>query len=183
MAEPLPSVQFRSSLGQLLKLVGLAVLMTGGSGVLLWLGWRESDVFKLAIGAMGSLFFGFCLIIALWRMLTASGGPVTLTATGLRDPRVAREEIPWLALEKISTWTLQGQTVMVLRVRPEVEARLGLTPMARWTRGPNKALGADGLCISPLGLDVSYDRMLEATIKYASAAPGAVTGSAADDDG
>jgi len=144
--------------------------MTGGSGLLLWLGWRENEWFKLAIGAIGSLFFGFCLIIALWRTVTVGGGPVTLTATGLRDPRVARGEIPWLAVENISTWTHQGQRVMVLQVRRDVEAQLGLTPIARWTRGANKSLGADGLCVSPLGLDVSFNRMLETTIKYASAA-------------
>lgn len=134
MAEPMPTIVFRRSVWQLLKLVGLGLIMTGGSAFLIWLSWTDGDVFKLGIGAIGTLFFGACLGIAAWRAVTAGQAAITLTATGLRDPRVARDEIPWTALENVTTWSHQGQDIMVLSVKPEVEATLGLTAMARWSR-------------------------------------------------
>jgi hypothetical protein len=45
----------------------------------------------------------------------------------------------------------------VISVAPAVEERLGLTRMARWTRGANRSLGADGLCIGAQGLPLSFD--------------------------
>jgi hypothetical protein len=37
--------------------------------------------------------------------------------------------------------------------------------MARFTRGPNKSLGADGLCITAAGLKISHEKLLEAVLE------------------
>jgi hypothetical protein len=45
-------------------------------------------------------------------------------------------------------------------IDPAVERKLTLTRMARWSRGPNRALGADGLCIATTGLKIDYPALL-----------------------
>jgi hypothetical protein len=59
---------------------------------------------------------------------------------------------------------------MVLAVDPEVESKLRLTRTAAWTRGANRALGADGLCITTNGLGISHDKLLKTAMAYAQAA-------------
>jgi hypothetical protein len=81
-------------------------------------------------------------------LLSVSGPVVTVTPEGIRDTRVAAEVIPWSAITGISTWQYRGQKIMVLAVDPATESGLTLTRIARWSRGANRALGADGLCIA-----------------------------------
>jgi hypothetical protein len=73
-------------------------------------------------------------------------------------------------VRNISTWSYQREKAMVLAVDPAVEDQLTLTAIARWTRGANRALGADGLCITARGLKISYDALLDTCIAYAQAA-------------
>jgi hypothetical protein len=117
-------------------------------------------------GAAGALFFGPATLLIVWRALTSAGPVVTLTPTGIRDIRVASAEIPWDAVRGISTWSHQGQNAMVIAVTPEIEAGLGLTAMTRMTRKANRALGADGLCITAQGLKTTYQDLLETTLAY-----------------
>jgi hypothetical protein len=99
-------------------------------------------------------------VLILWRLFTVRGPVVTVTAEGIRDIRVAAEFIPWRAITDISTWRSRGKKVIILAVDPVVENRLTLTRMARWSRGPNRLLGIDGLCIVAVGLDTSLDELL-----------------------
>jgi hypothetical protein len=50
---------------------------------------------------------------------------------------------------------------MVLSIDPAVEKQLTLTFMARWSRLPNRLLGAEGLCIVAHGLNIDYDALLD----------------------
>ena len=122
------------------------------------------------IGYAGLLFFGLCTLILIWRALTMRGPVVTITPDGIRDSRVAWEVIPWTAVLHISTWTHSGQKIMVLAVDPAVESQLSLTPIARMTRGANRSLRVDGLCVTAQGLKMSYDDLLAASMAYATAA-------------
>jgi hypothetical protein len=119
------------------------------------------------IGYSGAAFFGLCTLIAAARLVRAKGPVVTISADGIRDTRVAAETIPWRAVRGISTWDLQGQKVMVLAVDPAVDRTLTLTRIARWTRGANRALGADGLCVSATGIKIDYDTLYAASVAYA----------------
>ncbi len=127
-------------------------------------------------GVVGALFFGACTLLTLWQALTMTGAVVTLTPTGIHDRRLASREIPWAAIRGISTWSSHGQKILVLAVDPAVEATLGLSKIARMSRGANRSLGADGLCISAQGLAMNYDDLLELAIAYASAHAGAARG-------
>ena len=123
--------------------------------------------FRMQIyGTIGVVFFGFCVLLFVGRFLNRRGGIVTLGPQGLRDIRIAPGFVPWAAIEEISTWGGGMNAVMVLKVRPETERALRLTPMARWTRGLNAKLGADGLCVAAAGLKADYATLLAATHAY-----------------
>jgi hypothetical protein len=55
---------------------------------------------------------------------------------------------------------------MVLAVDPEVEGKLHLSRIARWSRGANKRLGADGLCVTAQGLKIDYDELWSTAMAY-----------------
>jgi hypothetical protein len=136
-----------------------AAIVTVMSGVVA----RHPDpgfgVVTIAFGVAGVVFFGMCTALLIWRLLTTRV-VLTLAPEGIRDVRLAREFIPWSAIEGVSIYTMAGQRCVVLKVAPEVERRLTLTRIARWTRGGNRALGADGLCISAQGLEIELDALL-----------------------
>jgi hypothetical protein len=138
-------------------------------------------------GRVGTLFFAACTVLILWRALTMRGPVVTITREGIRDRRVAAELIPWSAVNDIGVWKYRGQRAMVLAVEPTVEAGLNLTRIARWTRDANRALRADGLCVTAQGLKIGFDELLETSLAYAragqSGAAAAPTHADADEDG
>ena len=158
------------------KLAGLGlvgVVMTALSALLafgFFPSWPASVGVGQFIGYPALVFFGLCTAILMWRALTSRGPVVTITPDGIRDSRVAWEVIPWTAVLHISTWTHSGQKIMVLAVDPAVESQLSLTRIAKMTRGPNRALSVDGLCVTAQGLKMSYDDLLRTSMAYATAA-------------
>src|SRR5262245_40416768 len=162
-------VEISGSPWKVLGLSVLGVMMTALSAAIalrLFPGMRV-DTYHELMGYAGAVFFGFCTAVGVWRLLTTSGPVVTITPEGIRDTRIAREFIPWSAIKRISTWEYRGQRVMVLAVDPEVERRLTLTAIARWSRGANRALGADGLCVTAQGLRIDYDTLLATSVALA----------------
>lgn len=155
-------VDIEQSPGRTVTLFLGGVLMTALSAVVLWI--PDAEGLQRLVGVAGVVFFGLCTSILLWRLVTVQGPVVTIAPEGLRDRRIAAEFIPWDAIEGVTTWSLQGQRIIVIAVKPEVERRLTLTAIARWTRRPNRALGADGLCMTAQGLKVGHDALL-ATIE------------------
>jgi hypothetical protein len=95
----------------------------------------------------------------IWRASRNSGAVVTLTETGIRDTRVAPQEIPWSAIYSLSTWDFRRQRSLILGVDPDVEAQLSMTHLARWSRIANKRYGGDGICITAAGLRIDHDSL------------------------
>jgi hypothetical protein len=146
---------------RLLMLAGLGVLMTGMSAIV---GFElipdmQPSYFTKAACMFGTVFFALCTLIALWRLLFGRGPVITISPQGIRDSRVAADVIPWSAIRTISTWEHTGQRVLVLNVDPAVERTLRLSMIAKYTRSANRALGADGLCVTAQGLKISYDEL------------------------
>lgn len=168
---PVP-LEIAQSPWRMLGIGVLGVIMTAGSGAIALHAVPNVPRGSLPefIGYVGLVFFGLCTVIGLWRTVTARGPVLTLSVEGIRDTRVAAEAIPWAAVRGISTWEQSGQKVMVLAIDPETESRLTLTRIARWSRGPNRALGADGLAIATTGLAIGYDTLLQTSLRYAEAA-------------
>lgn len=166
------TLEIEGSPRKLLGLVGAGVAMTAASlavALPLFDGMPTDPVAKV-VGWFGVVFFGLCTVVAAWRLIAVRGPVLTMAPYGIRDTRIARDFIPWTAVQRISTWQFGRQKAMVLAVDPAMEVKLGLTPMARWTRSANRALGADGLCITALGLKIDYATLFQIATDYANAA-------------
>jgi hypothetical protein len=160
-------LEFHGSRG---KLLGLALLGAGMTALSLWIvagGLAPAGSLAELAGYAGALFFGAATLVGCYRLATANRVMLTIAPEGIRDVRVADAFIPWTSVRSLSTWSMQGQQVLVVEVDPETEKNLPLTRLARWSRGANKSLGADGLCISPAGLGLSYDELLGLATQYA----------------
>jgi hypothetical protein len=115
-----------------------------------------ADPTAVSAGYTGILFFGFCAVVAVWRLWAQRGAIVTVSPAGLRDVRVAREPIPWNAITGISTGQMQRQTVLLVAIDPAAEQHLTLTRVARWMRDAHRRSGVDGFVVSAQGLQVGY---------------------------
>src|ERR1043166_506969 len=122
-----------------------------------WLPGVAPGSFHEFVGYAGAALFGLATAIGAWRLVADRGAVLTLTEDGIRDRRISADAIPWRAIAGISTWQYRRQRIMVLAVDPAAEAQLRLTRTARWSRGPNRALGIDGLCVATVGLAVEND--------------------------
>lgn len=170
MADTSRTLVIERSPAKLLVLVGIGVLITAVSMTIALLPGTLTYR-KILAGYFGTVFFGLCTGVALWRLLTSRGPVITISPEGIRDTRIAAALIPWSAVTSISTWKRHGQKVMVLAMRPGVEDRLGVTRAARWSRSANRAPGADGLCVTAAGLKIDYDTLLQTSLYYARAKP------------
>lgn len=150
------------------KMAGLVVLGVGMTLAGLALVFSDSIV-KTVVGGFGFLFFGAATVVIIRRALAVRGATVVLSRKGIRDVRVARETVAWAEIERISTWEYSGQRIMVLQLAEPTWERIGASVIARRTRKTNRALGADGLCVTAQGLKLSYDDLLGTALAYAEA--------------
>ncbi len=165
------TIEIKGSPAKLVGLVVLGIIMTGASGMIAFGIIPNVDgSFIQFIGWFGLLFFGACLLVAVSRFFASSKTVVTLSPEGLLDTRVAQKPIPWSEMQDIGVWESNGQKVIVISVPHNVELQLGLTFIARKTRGANAKLGADGLCLVSTGLKISHDDLLDLIMIRADAA-------------
>lgn len=130
---------------------------------------RDPGSFATFIGWFGLIFFGLCGAVLVWRAITVRGPTLTLSPAGLLDIRVSARPIPWSEVRGLSTWSYRNNKILIVDVAPQVEQQIGLTRMAAWTRGPNRALGADGLAVASQGLKISYAQLFDLACAYANA--------------
>jgi hypothetical protein len=164
-------LEIQGSPAKLLGLLALGILMTGACALIV-LGYIPVAAGSLRqfLAWVGLVFFALMTIIIVSRLRRVSDTVVTLSPEGIVDTRVAERVIPWAAIQNVGVWELQKQKVIVLKVPAEVEGSIQMTRMARFTRGPNKSLGADGLSITAAGLKISHDKLLEAVLAHVAAA-------------
>jgi len=152
------TIEFYASPARLVTLLLFSLMSTGIAAALAFRLFPNMNVDPTATSAgySGLVFFSFCTVVAIVRLIQQRGPAVTLSPAGLHDRRVTAGPIPWRAIKAIATLQLQRQTVLVVTIDPAEEEHLTLTRVARWTRNANRRLGADGLVISPQGLTVGY---------------------------
>ena len=174
MENAVNTVEIKGSPGKLLGLTALGILMTAASGfIVVGPDLATAGSLNQFFGLVGVLFFGACTIVAVLRFLQASKVVVTLSNTGIHDLRLSERLVPWETIKDIGVWQMSGQKIIVLKVPQKTEADIGLTRMARWSRGANTKLGADGLCIATSGLKISHDALLAAITARTDAAQAA----------
>src|SRR5690242_7373065 len=82
------------------KLLGLAaggLLMTAGA-IFIVVAADARPFTKWVGGYFGTVFFGLCTCVALWRLVQSPRPVITISPEGLRDSRVAAALIPWSAV-------------------------------------------------------------------------------------
>jgi hypothetical protein len=164
-------MEIKGSPAKLIGLLAIGVLMTALSAALAFR-WLPVTPRAVPWGWFGLVFFGLCTVICVWRLLTAGRTVVTITPQGIKDVRLAADVVPWRAVRDISTAVVKSQKFIVLAVEPSIDKQLSLTRIAKWSRGPNRALGADGLCVSAIGLKIGHDALFKACLANWRAARG-----------
>jgi hypothetical protein len=150
------------------KLVG----MTAGSFLFVLIGVgmasgvihddRKDGTFIQFIGYASIVFFGAVGVVWCRRLFRGDRPVVIVSPQGFYDERIASAIIPWAAIRQIGVASIKGQRFIVLDVAPDVEARLPLTWITKWSRGANRGMGVDGLCVVATGLTVTHAQLLEA---------------------
>jgi hypothetical protein len=174
MLQTAQTMEIQGSPAKLAGLFFLGILMTAASAFVALGGIARPGSYIEFLGWAGVVFFGAVLALIVYRLLNPKVVLVTITPEGILDTRVAERIIPWSAVLNVGVWEKHGQKVIVVQVPSETEDSLQMTRIARFSRGPNKSLGADGLCITASGLKISHEKLLEAVTAHVEAArPGA----------
>jgi hypothetical protein len=162
--------QQRRALSLAWSAAGTLLILAGLAG---WQ-WREAvaqrNRAERTLAAATETTNGLVTKLAL-RFRDVTGVPATVIKEIFDQTRELQEQL--LSTGEISAplrRSYRRQKIIVLVVEPATEASLALTPIVRWTRDANRALGADGLCIAAQGLKIDHDTLLATITAYAQAA-------------
>jgi len=130
-----------------------------------------SSRWTLWVVLLGSAFFVMVASIKLWYALTSRGPVLTLNREGLIDWRVGSDVIPWASVTKASTWGWGNRRwFVVLVMDPALEHQLPMIWARRNARPIDKLVGANGIPISVVGLDIAGNALVKAAQAYVQAA-------------
>jgi len=162
---------------RLLELVGLGIVMTSLCGAIVFM-IPVKGVLQQIVGYAGVAFFGAATCTAVWKLLTANGPVLFINRTGIRDERIADQWIVWEAVTDVCIARVRSQKFVVLKVSPALEELLFATISKKMMQAANRALSVDGVVISPTGLSIKADALLDACCCYraASGHPGELEG-------
>lgn len=158
-----PEVALQASPWRTLLLVAGSVGFTllGAAMALGWFDGIEPWSKGWLAGWAGLVFFPLCGVLGLKQLFT--GGPiVTVGPRGVRDTRISPDWIPWGAIAGISETSSKGSHFLMVRLDPQFEATMQLTPLARMTRQGNTALGYRGYGITAAGLKGGFKALKRA---------------------
>jgi hypothetical protein len=156
---------------RMLGLVGLAVIMTllCASIAFNWFAYQTIDGFILVVAYAGVAFFGLGTLKIIWTLITTKGPIVAISRYGIRDLRISNELILWGSVEDITIWEYRRQKCIVLKISPALESQLFASKAKRAMLLANRAVGVDGIAISPSGLTMDFDALLKTCMAYYSA--------------
>ena len=165
-----PTIEIEASLVAAAARIVAGLVMTGlFVGVAFHLVPPTDDVLDLMVGGVGTAVSLLFTLIGAWRLATLRGPIVTIAPQGICDRRIAGEMVPWSAVARVSTREDYRNKVMVLSVDPRVERKLTRTWRARRNREADRRRGADGLCVTALGLRTSHETLIATTLAYLQA--------------
>jgi hypothetical protein len=122
--------------------------------------------FAHLMGWLAILFFGLCAVGWCWQAFSLRGNVVVMDRNGILDRRVSDHPIPWDKVQAISTWSNENQKIIILKLDPAFDDIFPTKTITRMTRSANAKLGADGIPINPMGLKLSYDELMAATMQF-----------------
>jgi hypothetical protein len=147
------------------------LLLTAGSlgfvGAGVWIvKTTPGGAFAHLMGWLAILFFGLCAVGWCWQAFSLRGNVVVIDREGILDRRVSDNSIPWDKVKLISTWSNDNQKIIILKLDPAFDEVFPTKTITRMTRGVNAKLGADGIPINPMGLKLSFDELMAATMHF-----------------
>jgi hypothetical protein len=122
------------------------------------------------VGYTGVAFFGLLTAKFVWAPFKVRAPVLYVSRYGIRDLRIANEFILWESVADVSACRLGRQSFVVLKLAPAVERRLFCVDTAPAMLTANRALGIDGVAISPAGLAMDFDNLLKTCSAYFAAA-------------
>lgn len=172
MTPELPDdIELGYSAAHWLPLIGLGAAMTLlSAGIAFELIVEGIGPLHRAAGWFGLAFFA--LVTAKFvRALLKTRGPVLFVSRyGIRDLRIANEFILWDSVTAVSAGEANGRRLVVLKITPALEQRVFCSGAAQAILAANRARGVDGIAISPAGLSVDFDTLLQACSSHFAAA-------------
>lgn len=121
----------------------------------------QSSTLPRVIGIVGILFFGFCGLIAIRKMLDNKPGLI-ITAIGFDDNSsgAAAGFIPWSDVTAVTTYAIAGQKILVVKVRDLKKYNQRGNTFKRFINRMNTRLCGSPIAIAPNTLDASLDELL-----------------------
>ncbi len=156
---------FRYARGKLIWYALGSFAFVAACMLIAYLGLAPHGSFKEAVIWFGVPFFAFCGVMAL-RGMRDTRAILTISPAGIKDLRISNDLIPWRAVRGMRLQQVQRQSFVMLDIDPETENHLRLSRLASWTRPMNAAIGFQGLCVNPAGLDGSLDDILAALDRF-----------------
>ena len=141
------------SKGKQLMLIFLAVIMVAASLFVLMMGVGNQDSMKItfiAIGAIGTLFFGFCLLYMI-KDLFVGKKLLVVNEKGFYDYSSAiasKDFIGWERVQELGTYSIQGQVFITVFLFDGEEFLQALPAMKRTAVKANVKLGAGHININ-----------------------------------
>jgi hypothetical protein len=77
--------------------------------------------------------------------------------------------VAYAGVENITTWDYRRQKCIVLKISPALESQLFASKAKRAMLLANRAVGVDGVAISPSGLTMDFDALLKICMTYYAA--------------
>jgi hypothetical protein len=153
---------------RLLELTLLGVIMTSLCGAIVVL-IPVRGMLQFVVGYAGVAFFGAATCIAVWKLARANGPVLFINRTGIRDLRIFDQWILWESVTNVLITKARSQKFVVLRVSPALEQLLFATTYRKLLQAANRALGVDGVLISPTGLSINAASLFDVCCRYRAA--------------
>ena len=138
------------SKGKQLKFVFLALVMVAASLFVLLMGIGSTKITFIAIGAIGTLFFGFCLLY-MFKDLIVGKKLLVVNDKGFYDYSSAiasKDFIGWEQVQELGTYSIQGQVFITVFLFDGEEFLQTLPVMKRTAVKANVKLGAGQININ-----------------------------------
>lgn len=143
----------------------LAMLLLSTAFALDWVVGGQ-DSLRRMVGYVGIAFFALLAAKFIWALLKVKAPVLSVSRYGIRDLRIANEFILWESVADVRACRVGRQSFVVLKLTPAVERRLFCVNTAPAMLTANRAQGIDGVAISPLGLAMDFDSLLQTCSAY-----------------
>lgn len=143
----------------------LAMVLLSTAIALDWIVGGENWLRRM-VGYAGIAFFGLMAAKFVWVLFAERAPVLSVSRDGIRDLRMANEFILWKSVADVSAGRVGRQSFVVLKLEPAVEQRLFCADVAQPMLAANRALGLDGIAISPVGLATDFDGLMATCSGY-----------------